>query len=470
MFNKLNHNNKNFLVDFFELQKQTNLSKYLPIVDLAHLNILKKAQVIPNKVYLKLKNYFNKEIAKKNEYSNFSSGDIYENRIKNLKNIGKYYQFIHAGRSRRDVINTCLSLASREKLILLISELINLVEALIYVSKKNYNVVFPDFTYNQKSQPNFLSHFFLSYAFPIIRTLEGLFLNLEKILLYPGSIGAVNGSSFNIDRKLAAKILKYNGILENTRDAMWPIDIYFETSSNLSSLMIIIDRILSDLLHFNSYNNRYISFSLEKSRASVIMPHKKNPYSLAMMKASTKEIFGYTSLVGISNLTQSGQIEARTHVYDLPNKISLSIEIIRSLKEVITDMKIDKNKMYEDSNDFRILSTEIVDALVKEFRISNRDSYNFVKKILIKKKNEEKKIDIKEFKKSLIRKFNINNKKIDLIIDNMSAKKILSERKGLGTANIKDISKSIKKALTKSKKMTKKITKIKLKNFLKYEF
>lgn len=461
----VNKNNIKSFLGLYELNYQHGLEKYLPLIDLAHLKALKKNKSIPLKNFKRLNSFFLKEIKNGYKPKNYIADDIYQNRNFILNKILKdNYKYIHVGRARRDVINTALSLSTRDNLIQLIKVINDLSYQILKTSKLQRKTIFPDFTYNQKAQPNYLSHYLLSFIFPQIRTLNNLIRSLDKCLMYHGSIGALNGTSLNIDRKMVARNLKYNDLIINTRDAMWPIDIYLEISSGMTNYLVILERLINDLIFFNSYNNSYIKLDEKTVRNSVIMPQKRNPFTLNMSKACIKELINFNSLIISSNLSQSGQVESRTHVYNLPNKIKLAISLIKSFKQIFMGIKFQKNNMLADANDISLYSTEITDKITKITKLPNRDVYNIVKKVI----NNNEKYKLEKALSKELRTYNnrININKVLFEIRKINSQEILLNRKTIGGGSLKSIDTMIKKCSDEIKK-NKKIH-LKFKKFLIY--
>jgi len=455
---------KNFS-NLYELKYQNGLEKYLPLIDLVHLKALKKIKRIPFKNYKKLNSFFLEEI--KNGYNpkNYIPDDIYQNRNFILDKKLKYdYKYIHIGRARRDVINTALSLSTRDKLIQLIKVINDFSSQILKTTKLQRKTIFPDFTYNQKAQPNYLSHYLLSFIFPQLRVLNNLRGSLDKCLLYHGSIGALNGTSINIDRKMIAKNLKFKGLIINTRDAMWPIDIYLEISSGIINYLVVVERLINDLIFFNSYNNSYITLDKNDVRDSVIMPQKKNPFTLNMSKACIRELISFNSLIISSNLSQTGQVESRTHIYSLPKKIELTISLLDSLMQTIKGIKFQKKNMQDDANDICLYSTEITDKITKITKLPNRDIYNIVKKVI----NKNDKINFDKILTRELKKYNnkIEIHKILLQIRKINSEEILLNRKTLGGGSLKSIDSMIKKCSDEIKNNNQ--IYLKLKKFLTY--
>ena len=318
---------------------------------------------------------------------------------------------IHTGRSRNDQISVDLRLKIRNELNSLSKKLFRLTEKLLALSKRTINFFMPLYTHFQRGQLGVFSHYITNYISQILRSLERIDEIYKRINLNPLGACAIGGTSININRKRTAELLGFEGIVENSIDAISSKDYLFETLTCLSLISIQFSRIAEDLLIWSTKEFDFIELDDQYCSVSSVMPQKKNPDTLELIRSKASKI--------ISNLfTASMIIKAIPTGYfrdfqDLQNLLKNSFNLIFSIIEifigVFSSIVINKEKMINAINESFILALDLAELLVNEYSIPFRQSHKIVGKLVKNSKTPE---DL------------FNNKNLENVIFEVERKKI----------------------------------------------
>ncbi|AIY89173.1 argininosuccinate lyase [Geoglobus acetivorans] len=269
-----------------------NIFYYDILVDYAHVIMLEKRGIIDRdsarKIILALK---------KIESDGFSSlskeyEDVHEAiEAKVIELAGENGKKMHTARSRNDEVATCLRLFARDKLTEIMAEILEIKSVLLKKSKKHLNDVMPGFTHLQYAQPTKLSHHLLAYHDMISRDFERFLEAFRRTNLSPLGSAAFSGTSFPVDRSLTSKLLGFDGIVENSMDAVATRDFLVECIFACTSLMISFSRICEEIILWSSEFG-FVNLPDEFASSSSIMPQKKNPDTAEIIRAKAGKMIG----------------------------------------------------------------------------------------------------------------------------------------------------------------------------------
>lgn len=200
---------------------------------------------------------------------------------------------IHTGRSRNDQVITDTRLYLRATIEGLLANIRQLVAALVKEATSHQKTILPAFTHVQHAQPVSLAHYLLSLAFSLKEDAEN-FTHLQKGLLSrcPLGSGAVAGSAFLIDRRKVAKALGFQSATPNSIQAVSNRDEILLTQSFIATSMIHLSRYAEDWIVWSSQEFGYLSLDESLSTGSSMMPQKKNPDSLELIRGKSARILG----------------------------------------------------------------------------------------------------------------------------------------------------------------------------------
>lgn len=284
---------------------------------------------------------------------------------------------MHTARSRNDQVALDIRMKVRDDIISICKELLALIDTLLDKAKEHVNTVMPMYTHMQQAQIGTLAHYLTAYASMLIRDYERLESCYSRVNQSPLGATAVGGTSLNIDRAMIASLLAFDSIVENSIDATSSRDFLLEYIFALASVMVNLSRVAEDFIIWSSSEFAYIELPDELSSTSSIMPQKKNPCPLELMRARASSILGILfacmSMVkalpsGYSRDMQEGKrlsIDAYNVVYD-------SLSIMRSM---VSNLKVNAPNMQRAAEHSHAIALDIAEGLVKQgiaFRVAHK--------------------------------------------------------------------------------------------------
>jgi argininosuccinate lyase len=425
----------------YELRSGDFLFEGLGIADLAHTAMLLKTGVIKKNIgksiLKKLQNFQRVPISKLS--LDPAKGDIYSNREKLLtKRLGRLSHYIHTGRARREATTIALLLACRSGIAELGLSLGSLCRTMLKLARKHSRSYMTDYTYLQHAHPTTLGHYLLGYLYPLMRDMERL-RNLYTIINQsPAGSGSVNGSLLPLDRGYLKSLMEFNDVITHTRDAMWRHDVIIEAAVPLLTILTTISRLSEDLMIWNTREFGFIELSHMHTRKSVIMPQKKNPYSLAFIRGLGRNMIGRFVGIVSTGHTSSGQPDNRIFVHhDLPDCIRETKKAVDLLTDILRHCSFDKKRLYKSAREGFTVATDIADYIVSHSDIDNRTAYAIVSKAAGKLRNIQNGTITPELIYSSAREIGASLPAIfDKNFENsFKVERLLEERKGIGGAS-----------------------------------
>ncbi|WP_435196190.1 argininosuccinate lyase [Natronomonas sp. EA1] len=201
-----------------------------------------------------------------------------------IDSIGAVGGKMHTARSRNDEVATCIRYRLREDVLALVETALELRSALVDVAAEHTETVMPGYTHLQPAQPTTVAHYLLSYASALERDTERLFDAYERVNQSPLGAAAFAGTPFPVDRDRVATLLGFDGVIENSTDASATRDFLIETTGAAATLATTLSGLAEDLIVFS--NKGLVALSDAYSSTSSIMPQKKNPDTMELVRAS----------------------------------------------------------------------------------------------------------------------------------------------------------------------------------------
>ncbi len=266
-------------------------------------------------------------------------GDLYTNREAWLASRTPAIGWLGAGRARRESTTTGYRITLRSSILAFVSALTKTGIVLVERASEYRSALMADYTSLQPAQPTTFGHYLLGFAYPLLRDLERLQTLYNRTNQSPAGCGSVNGSRLPQNRARLAELLGFDGIAQHARDAMWQPDGPIETLSVLVSALVNLDRLAEDLQIFATAEFDLLELSDGHARASVIMPQKKNPYSLAYVRGATNELIGMQTSASTLGRTPSGQVDNRIFLYgDVPRALEMATGVATLMSGVLAGM------------------------------------------------------------------------------------------------------------------------------------
>jgi len=199
---------------------------------------------------------------------------------------------LHTGKSRNDQVATAVRMRLRDFLIEILSEVNSLQAALFRKASGAAEVVMPGFTHLQHAQPVTAGHYLLAYFDMFGRDFQRIRECFARVNLSPMGAAALAGTGFRVNRDLTASYLGFDGLVENTIDAVSSRDFAIEAVSALSIMMAQVSRISEEIVIWSSQEFGYLDLPDDHSSTSSIMPQKKNPVTAEVLRAKSADVFG----------------------------------------------------------------------------------------------------------------------------------------------------------------------------------
>ena len=292
--------------------------------------------------------------------------------------IGDLGKKIHTGRSRNDQVSTDFKLYMRHRAAEIRALVVELQKSVLDVAKKNFGKIMPGYTHLQQAQPILFSHYMMSLFFALARDVKRLDNFLELHVELPLGSGAIAGSAFPYHRQLVAEELGFERPSANSIDAVSHRDMALEFLNDLAIIANTLSRYAEDFVIWSSSEFGYLTLSDAFSSGSSMMPQKKNPDSMELIRGKSGRMLGnYTAmftLVKGAPLSYSRDLqEDKQPVFDSTHTAKV---LLRVMSEAIASARWNFDKM-EDRMLPALLATDLADILVED-GIPFRDAHRIV--------------------------------------------------------------------------------------------
>jgi len=412
-----------------------------------HTQMLIKQKIIPSNEGKKIINGL-KKIESQIDKGKFIFHEKYEDIHLNIEKklfdiIGSPAGFMHTARSRNDQVVTDFKLWVKESSKDILKDITNLMKLIIKKAEKNTNTVMPGFTHLKNAQPISFAHYLLAYYEMLSRDKKRFQNNLYILDESPLGSAALSGTSYKIDRNYTSKKLGFKKPTNNSIDSVSDRDFAIDFLYASAVCAMHLSRLAEDFIILNSDAFKLINFNDSVLTGSSIMPQKKNPDPAELIRGRVG--INYGKLNSILTIMKGLPM---SYFKDLQDDKALVFEGYDTLKdtlimsfELIDNLKISKEKMYNMANEGFTTATDFADYLVKEKNLTFREAYdvssqlvNFAEKkgkTLNKISLDELKKFYKNLDKDVLKVFDITNS--------------MNSKNSYGGTSSKNVTKMIKK-------------------------
>jgi len=330
----------NPLVEKFtkSIQFDKKLAEYDCVGSIAHAKMLSKCNVIPKKDAAKIVSGLNFILSriKKGSFKIDSNAEDIHTVIQNAldKKIGKSGGMLHTARSRNDQVSLATRMYCKKEIDSIAALLKGLKGSIKSFAKKNIDVIVPGFTHLQNAQPVLLSHQMLAYCEMLGRDIDRLNDCKKRLDVLPLGSCAISGTSLAIDRNFTAKELGFSKVSSNSMDAVSDRDFVIEIISGLAILGMHLSRMSEDFIILNSQGFGILDIGDEFCTGSSMMPQKKNPDVLELVRGKCGSLYG--SLVEVATIMKGLPLAYNRDMQLDKEPLFKSIETIESSLEVLT--------------------------------------------------------------------------------------------------------------------------------------
>ena len=274
---------------------------------------------------------------------------------------------LHTGRSRNDQVTTDLRLYLLDEMASLRDSLIELQETIVEQAEAHLDVIMPGYTHLQPAQPLLFSHWLLSFFWKFQRDRERLADVARRTQVCPLGSGALAGNPFNIDRRALATDLGFAGVSENSIDGVSDRDYVVEFLAWAALVQVHLSCLAEDLIIWASREFGFVQVAEAYSTGSSLMPQKKNPDSLELMRGKSGRVVGHltgllTTLKGLPSSYNKDLQEDKEALFDVIDTLKIELPIAMG---VIRTLVVNGARMAAALDD-GLLATDLADYLVRK--------------------------------------------------------------------------------------------------------
>ena len=331
--------------------------------------------------------------------------DVHLNIEKRLTDkIGDAGKRLHTGRSRNDQVATDVRLWLRASADQVIVALKKLQLSLLDLAEAHFDTVMPGFTHLQVAQPVTLGHHLMAYVEMLSRDAQRFVDCRRRINRLPLGAAALAGTSYPIDRELVAKKLGFDGVCENSLDAVSDRDFAIEFTFAASLVMTHLSRLSEELILWSSPRFAFIDISDRFCTGSSIMPQKKNPDVPELVRGKTGRVYGHltallTLMKGQPLAYNKDNQEDKEPLFDTVDTLLVTLEIYADMMRGIT---VNKDNMRQAASEGFATATDLADYLVKK-GMPFRDAHEVV--ALAVRYAVDKKVDLSDLPLATLQQF-----------------------------------------------------------------
>lgn len=274
---------------------------------------------------------------------------------------------MHTARSRNDQVALDIRMKVRDDINDVSIKLVELVNTLLLQASRNKDSIMPMYTHLQHAQIGTFSHYLISYADSLLRDLERLNECYERVNNSPLGAVAIGGTSIKIDRKKVASLLGFNGIIENSIDATTSRDVVIESCFILAMIMLNLSRTAEDFVLWSSSEFNYVELADELTSSSSVMPQKKNPCPLELMRAKVAFVVGllFSIMATVKALPSGYSRDLQDTKRTLFQAVSITSDSLEVMSSVVKTMQVNKKVMLKSAEKSYALSLDVAEELVK---------------------------------------------------------------------------------------------------------
>lgn len=311
-----------------------------------------------------------------------------------IATVGDLGKKLHTGRSRNDQVATDLRMWVREQIALRIDEIRDVQWALLELAKRESETEFPGYTHLQRAQPIHFAHWCLAYFEMLDRDAARFADAARRANECPLGCGALAGAAYPIDRSKLASALGFEKASPNSLDAVSDRDFVIETLAAASLTALHLSRLAEDLILYNSAEFGFIELSDTFTSGSSLMPQKKNPDALELIRGKTGRIIGAQiglsiTLKGLPLSYNKDLQEDKRPLFDAMDEISMCLSVLPPL---LGGLKVDRAKARAAAEGGFSNATELADYLV-ERGVPFREAHDVAGRIVRLAISESKKLE-----------------------------------------------------------------------------
>lgn len=283
-----------------------------------------------------------------------------------IEQLGDIGRKLHTGRSRNDQVATDFRLWVREHVDSLKQDLVTVIRSLLNTASRHQQAIIPGYTHLQRAQPIHFAHWCLAYVEMFKRDLSRLSDLRKRMNQCPLGSGALAGTTYPVDRHTIAKELGFTSPCLNSLDAVSDRDFVLELLFCASTSMMHLSRLAEDMIFYNTGEAGFLQLGDSVTSGSSLMPQKKNPDALELMRGKTGRVFGslqalLVTMKGLPLAYNKDMQEDKEGAIDTVNQWHCCLCIA---SEVLDSLELNEERCREAATQGYANATELADYLV----------------------------------------------------------------------------------------------------------
>lgn len=308
--------------------------------------------------------------------------DVHMNIEKRLTDlIGDAGKRLHTGRSRNDQVATDIRLYTRAAIDRITAEIERLQQGIVTVAERETDTIMPGFTHLQTAQPITFGHHLLAWYEMLCRD-KGRFQDCRRRLnVSPLGAAALAGTTYPIVRERSAQLLGFDGVCQNSLDAVSDRDFAIEFCAASATLLMHLSRFAEELILWNSAAFRFVDLPDRFCTGSSIMPQKKNPDVPELVRGKTGRVYGH--LTALLTLMKSQPLaynkdnqEDKEPLFDTVDTV---LGCLRAFADMLPHLQAQRDNMFAAAKQGFSTATDLADYLVRK-GLAFRDAHEVVGK------------------------------------------------------------------------------------------
>ncbi|MED5526824.1 MAG: argininosuccinate lyase [Pseudomonadota bacterium] len=296
-----------------------------------------------------------------------------------INEVGDLGKKLHTGRSRNDQVATDFRLWCRNRARGLLGEVYQTLEIMAVLAEREHGTLMPGYTHLQRAQPVTFGHWVMAYAEMLERDAERLEDAIKRVNVCPLGCGALAGTAYPIDRDKLAKELGFDRAARNSLDAISDRDFVLELLQVASTSGLHLSRLAEDLIFFGTGEAGFVKFSDTVSSGSSLMPQKKNPDALELIRGKSGRIFG--SMAGFAMTVKALPLSYNKDLQEDKNGLFDALDTwsdcLLLTREVLATIEVNKEACAKAAAGGYSNATELADYLVAK-GIPFREAHHMV--------------------------------------------------------------------------------------------
>jgi argininosuccinate lyase len=286
---------------------------------------------------------------------------------------------LHIAKSRNDQVATAIRMELRKNLLSLMFSVLQMQESLLEMAEKHLKTVILEYTHLQPAQAVTFAHYLLSYFDALGRDLQRLQETYQRVNLCPMGAAALATTSFPINREMVAELLGFSGIVENSIDAVGSRDFILETTAVLTLIAVNLSRLAEDLIVWSSPDFGVIELPDGFASTSSIMPQKKNPEVLEVIRARACYVLGdfVASAATLKSLPSTYNLDFQEITLKLWESIETIDSSLNMFAKLIPNLKVSEDVSSKALASFSA-ATDLANMVVRKYGVPFRSAHKIV--------------------------------------------------------------------------------------------